>query len=51
MVALQNLSGSQIVEWNVQMAAALQAALPTLVVYVLLGRFFVRGLLAGAVKE
>jgi glucose/mannose transport system permease protein len=51
MVALQNLSGSQIVEWNVQMAAALQAALPTLIVYILLGRFFVRGLLAGAVKE
>jgi glucose/mannose transport system permease protein len=51
MVALQNLSGSQIVEWNVQMAAAFQAALPTLIVYVLLGRFFVRGLLAGAVKE
>jgi glucose/mannose transport system permease protein len=30
---------------------ALQAALPTLIVYILLGRFFVRGLLAGAVKE
>ncbi|QBI21564.1 carbohydrate ABC transporter permease [Egibacter rhizosphaerae] len=51
MVALQNLSGAQIVEWNVQMAAALQAALPTLIVYVLLGRYFVRGLLAGALKE
>jgi glucose/mannose transport system permease protein len=50
MVALQNLSGSQIVEWNVQMAAALMAALPTLIVYVLLGRYFVRGLLAGATK-
>jgi len=51
MVALQNISGAQIVEWNVQMAAALQAALPTLIVYVLLGRYFVRGLLAGALKE
>ena len=29
-VALQNLAGSQIVEWNVQMAGALLAALPTL---------------------
>ncbi len=47
MVALQNISGAQIVEWNVQMAAALQAALPTLIVYVFLGRYFVRGLLAG----
>ncbi len=51
MVALQNISGAQIVEWNVQMAAALQAALPTLIVYVFLGRYFVRGLLAGALKE
>lgn len=50
MVALQNLSGSQIVQWNVQMAAALLAALPTLLVYVLLGRYFVRGLLAGALR-
>ncbi|WAA09280.1 carbohydrate ABC transporter permease [Fervidibacillus albus] len=50
MVALQNLSGSQIVQWNVQMAGALLAALPTLFVYMLLGKYFVRGLLAGSVK-
>jgi glucose/mannose transport system permease protein len=50
MVALQNISGSQIVEFDLQMAAAMQAALPTLIIYVLLGRYFVRGLLAGAVK-
>lgn len=49
-VALNNLAGSQIVEWNVQMAGALLAALPTLAVYVVLGRYFVRGLMAGAVK-
>jgi glucose/mannose transport system permease protein len=49
-VAVQNLAGSQIVEWNVQMAGALIAALPTLVVYIFLGRFFLRGLLAGALK-
>ncbi len=49
-VALQNLAGSQIVEWNVQMAGAFLAALPTLVVYILLGRFFLRGLMAGALK-
>lgn len=50
MVALQNLSGSQIVQWNVQMAGALLAALPTLLVYIFLGKFFVKGLLAGSVK-
>lgn len=49
-VALQNLSGSQIVQWNVQMAAAFLAAIPTLIVYILLGRYFIRGLLAGSVK-
>ncbi len=49
-VALQNLSGSQIVEWNVQMAGAFLAALPTLLVYILLGRYFIRGLLAGSIK-
>lgn len=50
MVALQNLSGSQIVQWNVQMAGAFLAALPTLLVYIFLGKYFVRGLLAGSVK-
>jgi glucose/mannose transport system permease protein len=50
MVALQNLSGSQIVQWNVQMAGALLAAFPTLFVYIVLGKYFVRGLLAGSVK-
>jgi glucose/mannose transport system permease protein len=49
-VALQNLSGSQVVEWNVQMAGAFLAAIPTLIVYILLGRYFIRGLLAGSVK-
>ncbi len=49
-VALYNLAGSYIVEWNVQMAGALLAALPTLLVYVFLGRYFLRGLLAGALK-
>lgn len=50
MVALNNLAGSYIVEWNVQMAGALLAALPTMLVYVLLGRYFMRGLLAGSLK-
>lgn len=49
-VALNNLAGSFIVEWNVQMAGALMAALPTLLVYIFLGQYFLRGLLAGSVK-
>ncbi len=49
-VALNNLAGSQIVEWNVQMAGALLAAIPTLLIYIFLGRYFIRGLMAGALK-
>ncbi len=37
-------------EYNVDMAAAVIAALPTLVVYLVAGKYFVRGLTAGAVK-
>lgn len=37
-------------QYNVDMASAMIAALPTLLVYVVAGRYFVRGLTAGAVK-
>lgn len=49
-VAVQNLAGSFTTEWNVQMAGALIAALPTIIVYLALGKLFMRGLLAGSVK-
>jgi glucose/mannose transport system permease protein len=49
-VAVQNIAGSWTTEWNVQMSAALIAASPTIIVYLLLGKLFMRGLLAGAVK-
>lgn len=49
-VALNNIAGSFHVEWNVQMAAALLTALPPLLVYILLGRYFMRGLMAGSLK-
>lgn len=37
-------------QYNVDMASAMIAAIPTLVVYIVAGRYFVRGLTAGAVK-
>jgi glucose/mannose transport system permease protein len=49
-VALAQLAGGEAVRWNLPMAGALLAALPTLLVYVLFGRHFVRGLLAGSLK-
>ena len=49
-VALNNMAGSQIISWNVQMAGSFLAALPTLLVYIFLGRYFLRGLMAGALK-
>ncbi len=49
-VALNNIAGSQAVPFNEAMASALLASLPTLLVYVVLGRFFMRGLMAGALK-
>ncbi|MGB0664816.1 MAG: carbohydrate ABC transporter permease [Pontibacterium sp.] len=51
-VALNNLVNTSLggKQYNVDMAAALIAALPTLIVYVLAGKYFVRGLTAGAVK-
>ncbi len=51
-VALNNLvqSSTGVKEYNVHFAGAIIAALPTLLVYVVAGRFFVRGLMSGSVK-
>ena len=49
-VALNNIAGGQQVPFHQVMASALLACVPTLLVYVLLGRFFMRGLMAGALK-
>jgi hypothetical protein len=49
-VALNNIAGSQIVQWNVQMAGAVLASLPTIIVYILLGKYFLRGMLSGSLK-
>ena len=51
-VALNNIVNSTtgVKQYNVDMAAAILAALPTLLVYILAGKYFIRGLTAGAVK-
>jgi len=50
-VALNNMAGSQIIAWNIQMAGSFLAALPTLLIYIFLGRYFLRGMMTGALKE
>ncbi len=52
MAALNNLVNSSmgVKEYNVYFAAAMIAAIPTLLVYAASGKYFVRGLMAGAVK-
>ena len=51
-VALNNmvLTSTSVKEYNVDMAAAFIAGIPTLIVYVLAGKYFIRGLTAGSVK-
>ena len=51
-VALNNIVNSTtgVKEYNVDMAAAIIAALPTLFVYIVAGKYFIRGLTAGSVK-
>ena len=51
-VGLNNLANtsSSVKAYNVDMAAAIIAGLPTMLIYAIAGKFFVRGLTAGAVK-
>ena len=48
--ALNELAGGQNPNYNAIMAGVLLASLPTLLVYVLLGRYFIGGLMSGSVK-
>ena len=52
-VALNNLvnTSTGVKEYNVDMAAAIIAGIPTLIVYIVSGNYFVRGLTAGSVKS
>lgn len=49
-IALNALAGGQLSNYAASMAGAMIASVPTLIVYILLGRYFVGGLMAGSVK-
>jgi glucose/mannose transport system permease protein len=49
-IALNFLASGQLQDYSSSMAGALIASAPTLLVYILLGRYFVGGLMAGSVK-
>jgi glucose/mannose transport system permease protein len=49
-VGLAHLAGGEAVRWNLPMAGAVVAALPPIIVYIIMSRYFVRGLLAGSIK-
>ena len=51
MPALDNLKGSLVAQWHIQMAGALVTCIPPLLVFVLLGKYFIAGLTTGAIKE
>ncbi|WP_127501741.1 carbohydrate ABC transporter permease [Actinoplanes solisilvae] len=50
-IALNALAGAQSPDYAASMAGALITSIPTLLVYVLLGRWFIGGLMAGSVKS
>ena len=50
LVGLRLKTSTGVKEYNVDMAAAVIAALPTLLVYIVAGKYFIRGMTAGAVK-
>jgi len=52
MVALNNIVNTSTGEkpYNVHMASAMLAAVPTLILYVVAGKYFIRGLMSGSVK-
>ncbi|MCL2803263.1 MAG: carbohydrate ABC transporter permease [Micrococcales bacterium] len=47
---LASPGGGTLSDYGVSMAAAIMASLPTLLVYVLLGKYFIGGLMSGSVK-
>ncbi|MBN1960420.1 MAG: carbohydrate ABC transporter permease [Deltaproteobacteria bacterium] len=50
-VKLSKLAGGEAVKWNEPMAGAIIAAIPVVLIMLFLGKYFIRGLLAGSVKQ
>lgn len=51
-LSLNNLAqGAQLANYGTAMAGALLASLPTLVVHIVLGKYFIGGLMSGSVKS
>lgn len=50
-IGLNFLASGQLQDYSASMAGALIASFPTLIVYIVLGRWFVGGLMAGSVKS
>jgi len=49
-VALYNLQGMYTIEWNIQTAGANITAIPTIIIFLLFQRYFIKGITLGAVK-
>lgn len=50
MPVLAGLKGNYAEQWHVQMAGSMITSIPPLLIFVLLGRYYVRGLMAGTLK-
>jgi len=48
-IALNELAGTMSAEFNVQMAGSILLALPVLILYMIMGKYLIRGYMAGAV--
>jgi len=49
-VGLYNLQGMYTIEWNIQTAGANLTAIPTILIFLLFQRYFIKGITLGAVK-
>jgi glucose/mannose transport system permease protein len=48
-VSLNQMMGTLAAEWNVQMAGSMWLALPVLILYIVMGKYLIRGYMAGSV--